>query len=471
MEKEGSERKRTRLIWGGTTVLLAVGVFALLLPAILRSIPSRYLLYLPDSLQQLGARGHAEALPTPSFNNADTNTRPELSALLLAPTEFPTVAAVATVPPAVVVVSTAAVENSEQGSATLPPTFTPQPTDIPTNTPIPSPTPLPYLPATRLTNIQHQFQSWNNCGPATIAMALSHFEIFRKQQETADWLKPNPEDRNVSPEELVDYVRAETDLESITRVNGDLATLKRFLSHGIPVIIETGIDPPGDYSWMDWYGHYYLVVGYDDALQQVWVYDSWLGSGENPQGERVNSEDGRMIDYVDFDQHWRQFNRQMVISYTAEDAELVADIIGRENFDDTTMWQRTLERTRQELEAEPEDAYLWFNIGTIYNNLGEYELAAAAYDESRRLGLPWRMLWYQFGPYEAYMNTGRYADVIELADVTLFQRPYFEESYYYRGIAKIAIGETREGQRDLQAAADFNPRYQLAQDALASLNQ
>ena len=148
----------------------------------------------------------------------------------------------------------------------------------------------------------------------------------------------------------------------------------------------------------------------------------------------------------------------------------MADIIGRDNLDDTTMWQRTLDHTRQELETEPDNAYLWFNIGTIYNNLGEYELAAAAYDESRRLGLPWRMLWYQFGPYEAYLNVGRYADVIELADVTLFQRPYFEESYYYRGLAKIALGETRTGQRDLQAAVDFNPRFQLAQDALANLS-
>lgn len=467
MANKASKPNRSWLLWGAAAILLTGILVAIFLPAILRAVPSRYLLYLPEPMQRLGARGHAQALPTPSFNSDTEQTRPELSALLLAPTAFPTVAAAATVPPPVVMVATAA---QAEPSGTLPPTFTPAPTAVPTQTPLPSPTPLPHLPAARLTSIKHQFQSWNNCGPATLAMALSHFEIFRKQQETADWLKPNPEDRNVSPEELADYVRAETDLEALTQVNGDLATLKRFLSHDIPVIIETGIDPPGDYSWMDWYGHYYLVVGYDDALQQFWVYDSWLGTGENPEGERVNAEDGRMIDYADFDRHWRQFNRQMIISYAPENAALVADIIGREQLDDTTMWQRTLERTRQEIEGEPENAYLWFNLGTVYNHLGEYELAATAYDESRRLGLPWRMLWYQFGPYEAYLNTGRYTDVIELADVTLFQRPYFEESYYYRGMAKIAIGETREGRRDLQAAADFNPRFQLAQEALADLD-
>ncbi|MFT5193169.1 MAG: tetratricopeptide (TPR) repeat protein [Cellvibrionaceae bacterium] len=457
------EKSRSPYIWGLVTLLIAGGIFALFLPAMLRSLPSRYLLYLPVPLQQLGARGHVDTLPAPAV--ADNGAqRPEISALLLAPTTLPTLAAIATVPPPVVSISTA------EGGQQISPTFTPKASPTPPATAIPTPTPLPFLPAARISNVQHQFQSWNNCGPATIAMALSHFQILRKQEETADWLKPNPEDRNVSPEELVNYVRSETDLESLARVNSDLDTLKRFISYGFPVIIETGIDPPGDYSWMDWYGHYYLVIGYDDNQQKLWVYDSWLGTGENAQGELISSEEGRTIDYADLDSHWRQFNRQLIVSYAPEDQNLVTEIIGRENLDDQTMWQRTLDRTRQEVEAEPDNAYLWFNIGTIYNNLGEYELAAAAYDESRRLGLPWRMLWYQFGPYEAYLNANRYADVIELADVTLFQRPYFEESYYYRGLAKIALGETRDGQRDLQAAADFNPRFQKAQDALAALS-
>ncbi|MFK7805541.1 MAG: C39 family peptidase [Anaerolineae bacterium] len=461
--QSGGKRK-TWLVWS-STFLLIVGVgFAFSVPALLRALPSRYLLYLPEPLQQLGARGHAEALPAAKNDGA---TRPEISELVLAPAASPTAAPIATVPPAVVIVST---PSDDSSNSALQSTNTPEPLPTFTPTSIPTTTPLPYLPDARVSDIQHQFQSWNNCGPATLAMSLSHFQIFREQEETANWLKPNPEDRNVSPEELVAYVQSETQLESIARVNSDLDTLKRFISNGIPVIIETGIDPPGDYSWMDWYGHYYLVVGYDDSQQKLWVYDSWLGSGENPEGERVNSEDGRIINYADLDNHWRQFNRQIIVSYAPEDADLVADIIGRENLDDTTMWQNTLDRTRQDLQAEPDNAYLWFNIGTIYNNLGEYELAAAAYDESRRLGLPWRMLWYQFGPYEAYLNTERYADVIELADVTLFQRPYFEESYYYRGLAKIALGETRDGQRDLQAAADFNPRYQVARDALAALN-
>ncbi len=73
--------------------------------------------------------------------------------------------------------------------------------------------------------------------------------------------------------------------------------------------------------------------------------------------------------------------------------------------------------------------------------VGQYDNAALAYDQARAIGLPWRMLWYQFGPYEAYYQAGRYDDVVLLADVTLTDRPYFEESYYYKGLALAALGD------------------------------
>lgn len=465
MSSDKKEKKGRSALFTVLVILaIALVIFALFIPTILRAIPSRYVALLPLPLQELGVRGHAEALPT-AAPAADTDVL-EIADLVLEPTELPTVADIATVPPAVIITNTpsATVE-------TLEPTFTPIPTDPPTPTAPPTPTPYPFLPTARIGDITHQFQSWNNCGPATLAMSLSHFDLDLKQEETASWLKPDPEDRNVSPEELVAYVNENTDLQSVMRVNGTVELLKRFITAGFPVIIETGIDPPGDYSWLEWYGHYYLVVAYDDSNETIFVYDSWLGSGENPQGERINVEEGRAIGYEDFDNHWRQFNRTFIVTYEESEFDTVADIIGRENFDDELMWRKTLERNTAELEADPENGYLWFNVGTIYNNLGEYELAAAAYDKARQIGLPWRMLWYQFGPYEAYYQTGRYQDVIELADVTLYQRPYFEESYAYRGLAKIAIGETSSGIRDLESAIEFNPRYQIAQEALDQIEQ
>ncbi|MEM9775334.1 MAG: C39 family peptidase, partial [Chloroflexota bacterium] len=355
--------------------LMIIGVLLLFTPHIVRLIPSRYQTYLPEPLQAMASIENVGILPIAQTPDVDVNvSQSEISELLLAPTSIPTKAALATVPPVVVIAEESPTREPEDEER---PIDTPTPTLVPTatSTPIPTATSIPYLPAARIEGIQHQFQSWNNCGPATIAMALSHFDIVLPQETTAAWLKPNPEDRNVSPHEMVAYVREETNLDAIGRVNGDLETLKRFVSAGFPVVIETGIDPPGEYSWMDWYGHYYLVVGYDDSQETLWVYDSWLGTETSSQGERINSEEGRAISYIDFDQHWRQFNRQMIVSFEPAKREQVINIIGPDNMDDTLMWQRTLERTSQELEAEPENAYLWFNIGTVYVSLGDYERA------------------------------------------------------------------------------------------------
>lgn len=120
----------------------------------------------------------------------------------------------------------------------------------PKATPSPSPTatPVPIPIAARLEGFQHQFQDWNNYGPATVAMTLSYFDLFVTQSDTAAVLKPNPEDRNVSPYEMAAYVNDNTPFTALDRANGRLDMLKRFVANGIPVIVEIGIDPPGEFQ-------------------------------------------------------------------------------------------------------------------------------------------------------------------------------------------------------------------------------
>ena len=80
------------------------------------------------------------------------------------------------------------------------------------------------------------------------------------------------------------------------------------------------------------------------------------------------------------------------------------------------------------------------------------------------------MLWYQFGPYEAYYETGRNEDVILLADTTLQDRPYFEESFYYLGLAQAALGDIPSARANLEKASAFNPNFAPAGRALAELS-
>ncbi len=442
-------------------IILIVGLLIWQLPAILKSIPSRYVAaYLPEPIQELAEREHVEILPTAAIV-IDAATLIEIGS----PLEGVVLDSVALDESA----DTSGQDNAVQGGADQKRNNSAIPSDdsLPMPSPQPSPTSLPPIPtSSRLVSFNHQFQTWNNCGPATLAMGLSFFGLNINQKETATILKPNPEDRNVSPGEMEDYVNLKTDLSAISRANGDIDLLKRFVANGYPVIVELGLDPPGEYRWMGWYGHYLLIVAYDDASQQFWVYDSWFGTSEVP-AENADT-DGREINYGDLDRYWRQFNRSYIVLSRPEQANDLERIIGTDMVDEQ-MWLRALSQVQTELKDEPDQAFLWFNLGSIYNELEEYEMSAAAFDQARSIGLPWRMLWYQFGPYEAYYQIGRYEDVIVLADVTLQDRPYFEESYFYMGLALDALGQDDQALSSLERAVRFNPNFEPAALALEDL--
>ena len=299
-------------------------------------------------------------------------------------------------------------------------------------------------------------------------MTMSYFGLYLTQFDTAAILKPDPEDRNVSPYEMANFVNEQTPYAAITRANGSIDTVKRLIAAGVPVILELGIEPPGEYQWLGWYGHYLLVVAYDDAAAQFWVYDSWFGTSDTP-GANADKK-GRDLSYAEVEIYWPHFNNNYIAVFAPDQATNVADIIGAE-MDDQVMWQNNLANNQQKAAADPDNAFFWFNLGTALNALARYDEAAAAFDQARAIGLPWRMLWYQFGPYEAYYQVGRYEDVIILTDVTLKDRPYFEESFYYKGLAQAALGATTDARKNLENAASFNPNYTQAIAALTQLEQ
>lgn len=438
-------------------------------PALIEALPDRYVLRLPEPLQKYG-------LPQSENSFLPTAVAPNAAQSLLSPTIESTRQTTAPLDnPATLPVnspsgSDASGPAEEVSTSVIAPLETPAApaTAAATPTPLPNPTatPMPLPTQVRLEGFRHRFQTWNNCGPATLAMALTYFGKEVYQEETALILKPDPEDRNVSPHEMADYVNDQTPYRALFRANGTVETLRKLLAHDMPVIIETGINPPGEFRWLGWYGHYLLLVAYDDDAEQFWVYDSWFGTSEEPLQNA--HPDGRIISYEALASDWSNFNRNFIVLYTPEQASLLEELIGQD-MDDDVMWQLALERTKQDTENEPENPFNWFNLGTNYVALQQYEEAAVAFDQARSIGLPWRMLWYQFGPYEAYLNTGRFEDVVLLADTTLKDRPYFEESYYYKGLALEGLGNINAAQQNLEQAARFNPNFAPAREALDRL--
>lgn len=309
------------------------------------------------------------------------------------------------------------------------------------------------LPTTvRLDGVRHQWQTWNNCGPATIAMALSYFGRAESQAHAAAFLKPNANDKNVNPDELVAYVRS-TGLLADWLVSGSLERIKRLVANGVPVVVETWHTPQPN----DGLGHYRLLVGYDEPAQQLIFFDSFQPPGQNVR-----------LPYRTFDEDWRAFNRTYIPVYD-HDKELAVSAITGADRDEAHMRERSLAAAQDEAAARPADAYSWFNLGTALTGMGRTAEAAQAFDRARTLRLPWRMLWYQFAPFEAYLAEGRYNDVLALAGANLQQAADLEESLYYRGRALEALGRKAEARAAYQAAIRFNPRFGPAQHALSLL--
>lgn len=319
-----------------------------------------------------------------------------------------------------------------------------------------------FPPAARLEGLAHYWQTWNNCGPATLSMNLSYFGIKIGQAKIGPALKPEKDDKNVAPDQLAEYARSQG-LKALVRVNGDSARLKALLQAGVPVLVETWYEPKPN----DGMGHYRLIVGYDDAGADggYWIaYDSYDSHGI----QKGDPYRGVRFPYDSFDKLWRVFGRTYIPIYDEGRAKAVEQVLGAD-LDDAQMWRRALAADLAHVKANPKDAFGWFNVGTDYVNLDDSKAAAQAYDAARKLKLPWRMLWYQFGPFSAYYEQARYKEVITLADATIKTAVNDEELFYWKGRAQQALGDTAGAIASLQQAVKLRPTYQNAVDALSTL--
>ncbi len=321
---------------------------------------------------------------------------------------------------------------------------------LPTVTPTQAPTPVPTARSARLYGIQHAWQTWNNCGPATLAMALSYYGSDLDQAAAGAALRGNPDDKNVSPAELIAFARAQG-FQARLLVNGDADRLRRLIDAGVPVLIETWLDPE-DAGGL---GHYRLLVGYDDDAEAWIAYDTYVGVNlVDPQGDYQ----GIWLPYAETEALWKVFNRTAVVIYRDEERAAVDAVLGPVDAD-YAMWAETVADAQAEIERDNNDAYAWFNLGTGLTALGSFADAAAAYDQAQQLGLPWRMLWYQFGPFEAYYQTGRHQDVLRLADATLSDLVQIEEILYWRSRSLQALGDAAGADQAWQTARALNPAY------------
>ena len=360
--------------------------------------------------------------------------------------------------------------------ATLMPLETATPQPGPTLRPTVTSTPLPATVMLNGIKYEHQHGRLNYCGPANFSMALTYWGWDGNRDVIGKAVKPTDKDKNVMPYELQDYITDNVPgMRAIVRNGGDIEMLKRLVSAGFPVVVEKGIyelDVNGKYGWM---GHYGFVTGYDEPKEMIIYQDTYQPQGAPPGPNR-------QIKYSTFIEGWRAFDYVFVVVYPDEKENEVLTLLGP-LADEEQASRHALSMAQAEAQTltDVDRFFAWFNVGTSHVALLQYADAAIAYDYAFNLYAdlsvndsvrPYRMMWYQTGPYKAYFYTNRFADVINLADTTLndtISEPVLEESLYWRGRAYYMAGKTDLAVKDYRAALSVHPQWIPATQALQDL--
>ena len=365
---------------------------------------------------------------------------------------------------------------------------TPEPTPeaVPTEeTARPTGTPLPEGVILDGVVFVHQHERWNYCAPANLAMALNFWGWPGDRDDIARVVKPgvsNPDldfiqqgrsDKNVMPSELIGFVVDHTDLNVVARFGGDLEVVKKLIASGYPVLVEKGDireDSSGKISWM---GHYLFLTGYDDKAGEFIIQDSYQPEVDIPV---KNTRE----DYQTLLEGWRSFNYLFMVVYPPADQEVVLGLLG-DWADPSWAYQQALEIAEREIQtlSGVDEFYAWFNKGTSLVKLEHYLEAGEAFDQAYQIysslddnaSRPYRMTWYQTTPYMAYYFSGRYQDVINLANFTheTIADHTLEETLYWRGLAHYALGNKTQARDDLYRSVWLNPHFEAGLIQIANL--
>lgn len=299
------------------------------------------------------------------------------------------------------------------------------------------------------------YQTFNNCGPATLSMILSFYGVNATQAELGNKMRPwqnqsgDNDDKNVFSYQFIDLARA-YGLSGVNRPNGDIELLKRFTANGIPVIVKTWLNVNDDI------GHFRVVRGFDEERKVIIQDDSYHGPN-------------RKIPYYDFLSMWQPFNYDYIVIYSKDMEGKVLAIIG-EDVTEKTAWENSLARAAKEGPLSPESVYPTFNASVAAYYLGDLKKTVSEFEKVESK-LPRRMLWYQIEPILAYQSLKNYDRVFEITSRILENgNRAFSELYLIRGEIYLAQGDKEKARQEFELAVKYNQNLKKAKDALNSVN-
>jgi len=313
---------------------------------------------------------------------------------------------------------------------------------------------LPTPNSKTLNNNYHVFQSFNNCGPAALSMALSYYGINKSQEELGKDLRPyqipggDNDDKSVTLEELAEKSK-EFNLIPYHRPNGDIEKIKQFITQHIPVVTRTYLKMGEDI------GHYRVVKGYDENTREL-IQDDSL------QGKNLR------YSYDAFNKLWDSFGYEYLVLIPQEKKEIAEKILG-EDLDEKKSWEKAVDNARQKLVTNPNDIVQRFNLSIALYNTGDFKGSTEEFEKVENQ-LSFRTLWYQIEPIKAYYELNNYKRVFEITDKILnYHNRAFSELYLLRGDIYLKQGNKEAAKQEYEKAVIYNVNLKQAKEKLNSI--
>ena len=165
-------------------------------------------------------------------------------------------------------------------------------------------------------------QTWNNCGPASLAEVLAYWGISRTQGQIQAVLRVDGPTRGMTPYGVPGYVRS-LGMRALVGVGGTEALVKALISNGFPVIVSQQV------SITNRIGHYRPIEAYDDGQGTFVASDPYLGAPYR-------------ITYADFARIWARSDRGFMVLYPPARQAVLSAVLASAGWDGRRAYQHDL---------------------------------------------------------------------------------------------------------------------------------
>ncbi len=214
--------------------------------------------------------------------------------------------------------------------------------------------PAPLRPSAALGPLENIPQTWNNCGPASVAEVLAYWGVYRTQWQVQSVIRADGNAHGTSPYGVPAYMRG-LGMRALLGIAGNERLVKLLVANGFPVIVSQYV------SLTDHVGHYRPIQAYDDAKGSFVSSDPYLGQGH-------------VIGYSEFDAIWKSTNRRFMVLYSPGKQPLLNSVLRAAGWNRAAAYAGDLARSEKLLAGKLQDTTGYGSSRNYYLSIGWDEL-------------------------------------------------------------------------------------------------